>query len=64
MKKGCEALADLVGLGDKDKPDNENLQDIEQAKELVENSLKAETLYLALNSVVKRLKFYLNVHQF
>ncbi len=36
MKLGCEALADLVGLG----KDNE-MKEVEQAKELDENSLKA-----------------------
>ena len=36
MKVGCEALADLVGLG----KDNE-MKEVEEAKELDENSLKA-----------------------
>ena len=42
MRNGCEALANLVGLGNENKPDNENVQEIEQAKELDEKSLKAE----------------------
>jgi len=41
MRCGCEALADLVGLGNDNKADDINVQEIEQAKELNEKSLKA-----------------------